>query len=510
MGLNLGALTTIFLGIGLGILTISCLTVTIVFSRDVNQESTINKYKYKLQFHPYNSLIETSIAIAVLGCISAAAALVAIIFSIFSEKNIILMILGGVASIFAFGCIVAEGLYTQKSRSSMLDIDFRSYSHKSAQNYIKKSIKDLYEQALKNFDSKCGDDLDKANISFKSWSYVKDKLGTVEDGKVFTYNNLWGSDAPANNDQIPSLFIYGKNPTIYAKYGKDYDTPVATLLFKTEFKNKRTFKTCWYTDKNTSLKCKTLNNITISNETTISVSEFCYENFEDTGDSYGCGEKYYESDVSNPISEKIVVGKYYPEKKINSDGISANYTVDKFPFAFKTLPFDQFNESSLYNAVADDSSRHYKVSAKKWAKAYAEEMSSVLDTENELYQKEGTFFITPGEPKDYADVIKQCNDYWNKYDDDDGSNICNQQTFLAISKFLRDHYDDYNKGKVAPYFKKYYGDKIKDDYKKLSKYPGLYSVALMNLIIQIFGIVFCAVGLFVPSNQDKMMSEGEA
>lgn len=87
MGFSTRSLTKILLGVGLGILTVSCLTVTIVFGRRVNKTSKLEKYQYILNFDSSSSAIDSSIAIAVLGCISAAAALTAIVLSIFIEKQ---------------------------------------------------------------------------------------------------------------------------------------------------------------------------------------------------------------------------------------------------------------------------------------------------------------------------------------------------------------------------------------------------------------------------------------
>ena len=80
MGVNIGSMTTIFLGIGLGILAVSCLTVTIVFGRYANFYPSIDKTRMKLMFHPETYTIDVSIAIAVFGCISAASAIAAIVF----------------------------------------------------------------------------------------------------------------------------------------------------------------------------------------------------------------------------------------------------------------------------------------------------------------------------------------------------------------------------------------------------------------------------------------------
>ena len=322
MGLNIKTLTTIFFGIGVSILAISCLTVTIIFSRYANSLSTYEKYKAKLSFDSHSSLIDLSIAISVFGCISAASALCAMILSIIIEgKTLILIIIGGISSFFAFGCIISEGIYTQESFSYAIhDNDLRSYSHRGARNYVKKSIKELYEQGRENLYSAHSDDFKDNDIYIPTWSEVDKKLGTLDAyGNVITYYDLWPNSQSQTNDDIPCLYMNYQDDCIYIKYDK-YKTQVATLRFRTQFTNKRTLHACWYNKDNTSLSCKNFEVETVKNETDVSCSDLVDDDFE-------------------LISEKIVVGDYYSNLKAYRNVVIANYLLEDIHFAFKTLSF---------------------------------------------------------------------------------------------------------------------------------------------------------------------------
>ena len=80
----------------------------------------IDKLNKKITKDYKNNLYSCCIAITVLACISAVAAIATIVLSIILEnQTLILIIAGGVASVFAFGAIVAEGVFTQVSVKSL-------------------------------------------------------------------------------------------------------------------------------------------------------------------------------------------------------------------------------------------------------------------------------------------------------------------------------------------------------------------------------------------------------
>lgn len=501
MGVNIGSMTTIFLGIGLGILAISCLTVTIVFGRYTKDYPSLQKYQMKLMFYPETYTIDASIAIAVFGCISAASAIVAIVFSfLFEDKSLLMIIIGGVSSFFAFGCIISEGVYTQKA----IDVDLieydnenlRSHSHKSARNYIKKSIELLYKQAKENLEKKANEE--NKNVSIPSWSDIKKKLGTVHySGNVITYSYLWGKKNPI--DEVP-LTLYLENSVIKAHYSHSQydnidDTEVATCIFKTQYSQKKNLHACWYNNDNTSLSCKDFKGETVKGEVNVLVDYIYYDDDKSV--------PYYEYVYLN---EYIVVGHYYSLIEEERNRVNADYLVSRFPFAFKTFSYDQFQKFDQDLPVAEDSSKHFKVKGKKWAKLIAEEkIDSIVpnDIDADLY-------ITPKKPNSYQNAFSLCNEYLKNNDDE--NYICYNYTDFDddIKEVINYYYKDSNKGKVPPYIVKHYKSEAKKFMNSLKAYPGLYDVALMNLIIQIFGIIFWACGMFIPNGKDKMPSEGEA
>lgn len=387
-----------------------------------------------------------------------------------------MIIFGGISSLFAFGCIVAEGVYTRDSFLS-IDNDFRSRNHRSARNYIKKSIEDLYKQAKSNLEDKIEKESLSAELNIQSWSQMKNKLGTYENGHIITYNTLWPGNSIMSSTDVP-FTLYSNNGFIYAKsteYSNIY-TKVAVYRFAASISYQETIRVCWYTDKNTSLSCKNFKN----------KDKVPYEDEFDTLDN-----DYY-------VDENIVVGDYYSEKEADHNGIKVDYNVQKFPFAFKTFSYNDFTNNDIQNA--SDSSRHYKISGKKWAEAWLKDRTKF---------NEDVFYITKSKPSSLQDAYDKCDSY--SADEDESSYpMCDDYEFDDVSYVFIENYKDSEKGKVAPYIKKYYKNKYKSEFNDLSWYPGLYMVAMINLIIQIFGIIIWACGTFIPNGEDKMPSEGEA
>lgn len=534
MGLNTGSLTTILLGFGLGILALSCLTVTAVFGRYVNKSNEIAFFKYKriLSLSLENSMIDSSIAIAVLGCISAALSITAIILSfLIKGKSIFLIIFGGIASIFAFGCIVAEGVYTKQSFENAVYDEYgqlKDYqkSHNGVIKYIKNSIEKLYVQAKRNIEDYAKEEsIKESDVSIPSWSDIKNLLGKMNDklGRVVTYNDIWTTSF-SESDEIPMIIYLGENGIIYAQYKKgDITTApvkVATCRFNTQFSNQRTINACYFTNNdNSSFECSILKGETIHDDINITITK----NQDDSDDPYSY-------DRPNLFNQYVVVGHYYSKFEKDTQAISVNYLVNNFPFAFKLLQeYKEFKDVS--RPLAEDSSNHYKVSAKKWIKALTDYYSQDFDTEDKLRKQ--LYYAVPSKPSNYNDAINKCEQFLidKKKKIDEGIERGEFDNYFCINgtsselQIYKDyltesdvatliHYysTDYNSGKIHQFFKNHLKSEAKEYMNSLSTYPGLYEVALINLIIQIFGIIFWACGTFIPTNDnnDEMPSEGEA
>lgn len=518
MGINLGSLTKVFLGIGLGILTVSCLTATIFFGRYSNGFTDFEKYEAKVSFDSKSSMIDSAIAIAVLGCISFAAALAALILSVLIEgQGIILIIVGGVSSLFAFGCIVAEGIFTQKCfqnyRYSNYDY-FSEYNHKGAQDYIKKSIKQLYEQAIINYRNRYPDTLQ--SYSFLSFSDIeKDILGKNHSNypeHIITYADIWwsGNDISKNDDvnQYLPFRFYLKNNYIYSLFNETSieddtydDLPIATLnyIYFGEITQKQ--KVCWINSDRSAIKCKKMNTY---KEYEHGKTKQPFDNFEKLYDYY--------------LNEKIVVGDCLSYKQANDKELdNVIYTVSSFPINFKLISNDQFaNLKSNKNAIGavTDSSNHYKISGKKWAKANYKQDKKKYD---ELFQ-DNHFILVPYKIKNFHDYIYHRTAYTNKqyygttfFFDEDYST-----SFEDVESEIDYYYKYSNKGKVSPCAKKYYRSIFKDQNSISAIYStiddaspnnDLYQMALINMISQIVGIIFWACGKFIPAGGNNDASQ---
>lgn len=131
-------------GFGLGILTLSSITETIIFGHYSNKMTTYQKYTFKVSMDSMNSIYDSSITIAVLGCFAFIFSLISVVF-LFKDFLHILFISELLLLIFTFGCIVAEGIISQKIKNQYAyDLSdsnnhyvFQAFSNKSARNYIK-------------------------------------------------------------------------------------------------------------------------------------------------------------------------------------------------------------------------------------------------------------------------------------------------------------------------------------------------------------------------------------
>ena len=103
-------------------------------------------------------------------------------------------------------------------------------------------------------------------------------------------------------------------------------------------------------------------------------------------------------------------------------------------------------------------------------------------------------------------------------ENENGNNLPKGTNFNQLATYLNYFYKDSNKGKVPPPVTKYYKSNTRSTLNQaaddISYFTNLYTIAIINLIIQIFGILFWACGRFLGfilgGSDNKTVSEGEA
>ena len=203
MYFNKNSFSRILHGIGLGVLLFSCLTVTICFSQYANSFSSLAKLQMKISFDYRSSVYDSSISIAVLGCLGFVGSLFTLVLIIILDSQpLFILISCGVTSILTLGCIISEGLFTQKivNNNAYSEDLLQEYSHKKAQEYIKNSIKELYQQAEKNIKMPSSNH----DLNPLSWSSVESSLGKKigDSNNIFTYSSNRITPIPTNSFPI--------------------------------------------------------------------------------------------------------------------------------------------------------------------------------------------------------------------------------------------------------------------------------------------------------------------
>lgn len=503
-----GTLTKLLMGVGLGILAVSCLTSTVVFGRFANSFTKIQKLDMKFSFDSTSAIYSTSVAIAVLGCLSAAAAIGAIVLTIFLEdQTIVLIAVGGASALFAFGCIVAEGVYSQKVTSYN-----RSYDHKNAQKWIKNAIKELYEQGVTNIKKSYKDRTEYAKYLKKipEFKDFETQLGKENNEKhIVTYHDIWGGKYYDN------LTLYDGGSYIYAKiqFIDDEDpyvniymsAPVAGIkfLYKEAYTQKQSI--CWYIKDETDVECKTFD----TKKITIDM------------------EDEFTPVTVGTLTEYIVDGEYYSTKDVAEKHIDVDYKISYFPQAYKIIDYDTYKSNDNYQDSHfgfDQDSNHFKVSGKDYAKASLKE-DIKRETTVDKYSDSYKFLLAVKKPDNYKQYLTDCEKYFEEEDEEEGGTreedpICGSHGYDFLNDLYEDNYEDNNKGKIAPQIKKYRSKTALKYAQSMWKYDDnyqgivLYDVAIGSLVIQIVAIIIWAVGRFLGGfgggNDQKSPSEGEA
>lgn len=230
--------------------------------------------------------------------------------------------------------------------------------------------------------------------------------------------------------------------------------------------------------------------------------------------SYDLTEEYFYDeeieDLKPLLTEKVE--NNYPEYELQYE---EDYTIEDFPVAYHLMTYNDYlkelqKDDDELKFSFDDSTKHFKVKGKKWAKAYVNYYKKVQD---EI--QDSSFSIILKEPKSLEEASKQCDDY-----DEDSTiaHICDDYVnFEDIKDYLRSNYIDFNLGKEVPYIKSHYKKEslsdLNNQLKTSRSYIYLYNIALINLIIQIGGTLFwisaTVLGLLCHSddNSEKEVTE---
>lgn len=504
MGISFGTLTKIFLGIGLGILATSCLTITILFGQYADKGFTnLEKQIAKIEKNKYKQTLDTSIAIAVLGCISAAAALGAITLSIILEgKTLILIIVSGASALFAFGCIVAEGIFTKIQIDGYMIINHYRFGNQDsdpfedpdsgAQEYIRNAIMDLYDHAHTIIQNS------HKGTNIPDWNNVSSFLGySLENdpNHIITYSDIWkgyiyySDENNYNNNYIVlKCKDYGCK-YIVAKYSDFDEVKIASTKFSYKGKITRKERFCWYKDDYKDFSCKNFEVDKIDN-----YSAVVYSN-------------YFQ------LEEYIIPPKkYYSKIEAEENDLKVNYLVSMFPSAYKKVDPKDIEEIDPYDNEYfgfENSDNEHKINGKTLAKANFKDIKKEYENPNKFYNLR----LVPKEPKNSNDVRSMCNE------DEDGYSKCSSLSYSEILSTLKLYDKESNKGKIPSSFKKYargLSRSFLNDIPKESSanYSLLYTAALINMILQIFGILFWACGQFLGlilhgGSDEKTPSEGE-
>lgn len=132
------------------------------------------KLRMKVSYEGTKEIWDSGLSIAVLGFLAFTAAGATIALSIFLDNGLVIMICGIITAAFALGCVIAEGLYSDYAVKQVVKettTNSHSHNHKSAQNYIKEAIEELYNHALDNLEKKYPN-YNKDQVA--TWSQVKD------------------------------------------------------------------------------------------------------------------------------------------------------------------------------------------------------------------------------------------------------------------------------------------------------------------------------------------------
>lgn len=497
--MNFSKLNTIMIGMGLGLLLLSCFIATVLFGNYANSFNGYDKLVMKVSNDGKDTLYKVSIAITVLGLVTVIAAITTIVFSFIFDDNIILsIIIGGVTAFLALGCIISEGIYYGKIPYylSYQNGGYRGKPNKDIQKYIKEAIEEIYNYALEII--KIQNPNDETVNDVMTWSQVS-------NNKEFKYNDIWVQTPEDDKDYLQ---LYINDGFINAKWKSGKVQKVGSIQFndKTVDANRKApkMKVCWINNlqndnKNKQLKCKKIN-----------------------------GGKYVSSFGEDEMIflDELIETDYYKGTIEERD----TFVVKHFPVCYSLMTKNELDACESTSTIIahaceyKDSTNQYKISGSKlleqienrWKKSgvYIDN-SYEYDREDEDFEytfsrvddeDKNKFFLTTNEPNTYND-LQYCHTTERPFPFTES--FC--YTYGSVSDLLDNFQtgDAKTRGRIDSSLMK---QLISEMMPSLSDPILLYRIALIEMVVQIFGILFWACGRFlgfILNSDDREKSAGE-
>jgi len=515
MGLDCcGNISNLILGAGLGILAVTCLTVTIMFGQYYANFGKTDMKIYQIQDPAYwdYDIYNCSLVITIFGAISAVAAIAAFLLSIFLFGNkIVLIIAGGVSAVLAIGCLVTEGVFyhykiTRYVTDRLTRLGGKPYyrNNTKAQDYIKEVIQDLYTQGITNVKEYLKEhDSEELAKHLKDWTSISSKIGVEEKNEtedpptltILNYADFWNGDVQPDRLTLKAdhCFDQSNQMCIFAQFQPERILPtisvvVASLNFNVTKDVKLIQKrlVCWNQTNSADYDCKEL------------------EQQVETGYS----GLIYDMSGENPwaLNQQVLVkDKYFTQSQIDESPyeISYEYYVEKFPIFYRKMTYSEYtdekNKSDKYDVSAfyyTEDTKHFKFSASEFVADY-KVFSEKQDYQN--MDKYSNFYWCYKEPSDWDQAFKFGNE--TDYCDTVSSptNVFNLP--ISYPDALRVAYDMINIGQypsfVFSYLRRGFRDQV---FPKFGEF--VYRLAFDSMIIQIAAIILLVCGIIFYGSGD--------
>jgi hypothetical protein len=460
-----GSSSGVLVGMGFGVIIVSCLTIAIYFSKVTQSENEFDeKYKRQVPQQYKGSLYNCSVCLAVFGSIATLVAIGGLIVaSCLGGHKCVIACVGGAACLFTIVCIICEGaLYIgYRKQQALINLNILPNSSK-AQKYITEALQAFYTQAINTYKDLGG------TYPYYEWAEVQEAVGssyslqllTQENLYYFNYPNLWTSAYQSlKSDEQKTYFHFYlgtigtlTDKIVYAQLGNHPGAtetfPVAALQFNISGAEplKQTYRFCW----NTSRK------------------DFSCKNLEDPASTKIFTPKLFVNDNDFLLSEYFFIKTFYNYNDIESRTNKVYHYADqikKFPIAYHLVNKDDIQTITTQAALGqyvyfENEDGYYKVKPKSYLKHYYNQQKK--NAQNPSKYK--NLFWCNSEPQSFEDTrsltdnIYKCNIDKNsenrKYDMDEFNDLSYLQK-LAIADVevsygpeqpLREAFIDYKYG----------------------------------------------------------------
>jgi hypothetical protein len=385
-----GSVANLVLGVGLGVIALTGFAAAVMFFEFY--DGVRHEGKEAFDFGPndyYYEMKVTSFAAALLSVIAGVVALGAISISGCCEgKTGILVGIGGGACAFAFGGIVAEGVFfgyvVSQNTKEHLDSPYRNVS--SAQKYILNFYKEVYETAVDSLKKK------DENLTPDSWDTVDGRIGhgysyTVlgeTHTKTFTWKCLFDPSCKAGIDDLKNVIVFSKaNGFLTASLGVQ-SVKVASGWFNISVKNvkQNRYYTCWNTSDNSALKCKYLER----------ESEYTFPEKEDFSSEFDITQNIFKNMKGN-----VKIPYYNTIEQAEKVDYQLDYTANAFA-AYRILKWDDIKDKSDDDLVYEKADGYYRINPETYLKYKYQQ--SYNEMQGKTANKLDMIYLCRSEPND--------------------------------------------------------------------------------------------------------------